>query len=358
MADDLGERTEQPTERRIREAREQGQVARSTDLSAGLDMAGALVLVLLFGAPLTGALAGILRFCLDDRESGQVLHVEKVDDLLRSISLHAAILVTPVFVFFFILSLIGQVIQVGWLISPEAMSVKLDKFNPITGMGRVLGKKNLIKTIFGALKLSIVTALTVYLIMSEWSSVAALAGLEVRAMWAAAGAILMRVTIWLVVVLLIIGIVDYMYHRWDHTQDLRMTKQQVKDEHRSMDGDPEVKGRRLRIARQMAMQRLAGTVPKADVIVTNPTHFAIALQYDPKTMAAPKVIAKGADYLAFRIREIAAVHKIPIVERPPLARAIYWNVPVGRTIQPEYYEAVAEILAYVYRLENRASGAA
>jgi flagellar biosynthetic protein FlhB len=122
-----------------------------------------------------------------------------------------------------------------------------------------------------------------------------------------------------------------------------------------MEGDPEIRGRRLKIARQIALQRLQTNVPKANVIVTNPTHYAIALQYDPKTMAAPKVVAKGADFMAMRIREIAAAHKIPVVERPPLARALYSGVPVGRQIKPEFYEAVAEILAYVYRLQGKAA---
>ena len=134
-----------------------------------------------------------------------------------------------------------------------------------------------------------------------------------------------------------------------------MTRQEVKDEQRRMEGDLEVKGRRLRMARQIALQRIRQAVPRADVVVTNPTHFAVALQYEAGSMSAPRVVAKGADFLAFRIREIAAAANVPIVERPPLARALYQGVPVGRQIAPEFYEAVAEILAYVYRLNGKAA---
>jgi flagellar biosynthetic protein FlhB len=152
--------------------------------------------------------------------------------------------------------------------------------------------------------------------------------------------------------MLIIGVADYMYQRWQYTQDLKMTRHEVTDERKSMEGDPEIKARRFRMARQMALQRVNQAVPKADVIVTNPTHFSVALRYDAETMAAPRVVAKGVDFLAMRIRQIAMTHGVPIVERPPLARALYYGVEVGRDVPAEHYQAVAELLAYVYRLDE------
>jgi len=165
---------------------------------------------------------------------------------------------------------------------------------------------------------------------------------------------LLILALWLAVILLLIGIIDWLYQRWQHKEDLKMTKQQVKDERRSMEGDPQVKGRRLRMMRDILVQQIQANVPVADVVVTNPTHFAVALRYDTETMRAPRVVAKGGDYMAQRIRLVAASAGVPIIERPPLARGLYFGTEVGQEISPVYYEAVAEILAYVYRLDNEA----
>ena len=155
--------------------------------------------------------------------------------------------------------------------------------------------------------------------------------------------------------LIFIGFVDMFYQRWQHKKDLRMTKHEVKDERRSMEGDPQVKRRRFQIAQEIAAQGIQNGTPKADVVVTNPTHFSVGIQYDAENMAAPKVVVKGADLMAWRIRQIAKQHDIPIVERPPLARALYWGADVGTEIAPEHYEAVADVLAYVYRLDAEAA---
>jgi len=151
--------------------------------------------------------------------------------------------------------------------------------------------------------------------------------------------------------------VDLIYQRWQHKKDLRMTKHEVKDERRSMEGDPQIKGKRLRMAREIAMQRIAQDVPQADVVIANPTHFSVAIRYDEETMNAPIVIAKGADYLALRIRQIARFEGIPVIARPPLARALYWGTEVGDAISAAHYEAVAELLAYVYRMDSTANPA-
>jgi len=165
--------------------------------------------------------------------------------------------------------------------------------------------------------------------------------------------VLYRLAIRLGIVLLILAIVDYAWQRWKHERELKMTKQEVKDEMKRMDGDPQIKARRRDIARQMALQRARQDVPTADVVVTNPTHFAVALKYEEGTMHAPRVVAKGADYMAMRIREIAVAHGIPILERPPLARGLYKLVEVGQEIPEQFYAAVAEILAYVYELTGK-----
>jgi len=172
----------------------------------------------------------------------------------------------------------------------------------------------------------------------------------------AAGAwMVFELAVVLAVILIVLAAADLWYQRWQHTEDLKMTRQEVKQDMKNMNGDPEMKQRRARVARQLALQRAGSAVPAADVIVTNPTHYAVALKYDNDTMGAPKVVAKGADFMALQIRKLAAVHGIPLVERKPLARALYANVEVGQEVPEEHYAAVAEILAYVYRISGKAA---
>ena len=169
--------------------------------------------------------------------------------------------------------------------------------------------------------------------------------------------LMLIVALTVLAILILLAILDFLYQKWQTTQDLKMTKHEVKDERKSMEGNPEVRAKRMKMARQMAMQRLGRDVPDADVVVTNPTHVSVALKYDSEMMAAPRVVAKGADFVALRIRQIAATHGVPIVERPPLARALYARCEVGDEIPERDYEAVAEILAYVYRVSGEAVSA-
>jgi flagellar biosynthetic protein FlhB len=355
MADDMGEKTELPTSRRLSEARNKGQVAKSIDLSASIDMIGGAVLLLIFGSFLVGGMAAVLRYLLDDRVSGSALAPDAVPALAWWALAHSAMLTAPFLAIMFVIAALAHVVQFGLLVSGEAIQPKLDKLNPIAGVGRLFKPRTIIKTLVNALRLAIAAVVTFLIVLDEWPRIAALSLLGVGPGYVALIEILTRILIWVLALLLILGLADFLYQRWQHTQDLMMTKQQVKDEYRSMEGDPEVKGRRLRIARQMASQRLGAAVPTADVVVTNPTHFSVALRYDPKTMAAPVVVAKGADEIALRIRQIAIANAVPIVERPPLARALYAKAPVGKPISAEHYQAVAEILAYVYRLKNTAA---
>ncbi len=171
-----------------------------------------------------------------------------------------------------------------------------------------------------------------------------------------AGEVVFEVALRMALVLLVLGLIDYAYQRWRLEQSLRMTRQEVRDELKRMEGDPLIKQRRRQLQQQLAVQRINLDVPKADVVVTNPTEYAVALRYDEVTMQAPRVLAKGRDYLALRIRQVAEQHGVPIVQRPPLARALYATVEVGQEIPPQFYRAVAEVLAYVYRITGKAAG--
>ncbi|MCZ6836938.1 MAG: EscU/YscU/HrcU family type III secretion system export apparatus switch protein, partial [Planctomycetota bacterium] len=251
---------------------------------------------------------------------------------------------------------LSHVSQIGILFSPKSLAPKIEKLNPIKGFQRIYGVAGLVKVSLDFGKVVIVVIVVSLSFTQYHEQIIVLPYLEPLAGFALVGKMMFDVALKVLAVLLSLGVLDLLFQRWKHRKDMKMTKQQVKDEMKQTEGDPDVKRRRMRIQQQIAMQRISTAVPKADVIVTNPEHISIAIQYDHGEMHAPKVVAKGADHLALRIRQIAIQHKIPIVERKPLARAMYRNVKVGQEVPPEYYKAVAEILAYVYRLSGRMAG--
>lgn len=351
MAEELGERTELPTTRRRSEARSRGQVARSTDLSAAVELIGAAIVLAAIGGALAPALATILRRSLEDRS----LNPAEIPELLLWVAERAAWVTVPAMLIVAAIAFAAHLVQVGWHITLQPLTPKLSKMNPISGVKRLLGKRGMVKAGVSIVKVGALGGIGSAVLWSRLPQIASLPALPLSMALAKIGGILVILIAWLLAALLVIGLLDFAYQRWQHTHDLRMTRQEVKDERRSMEGDPEVKGRRMRMAREIALQRLGAAVPKADVVVTNPTHFAVALRYDATSMKAPRVTAKGADLLAYRIRQLAALHGVPIVERPALARALYRGVEVGREVRPEHYEAVAEILAYVYRVRAMAA---
>ncbi len=355
MADDMGEKTEAPSGRRLAEARNRGQIPKSMDLSGSVDLIAAVIITAYFGKDLMSNSLGLLRAILSGEAPGAGDGLDGIDELLVYTALHAIRIAAPMLGLMFIAVYAGQIFQVGWLITTEPIMPKLDRLNPLNGLKRLLGTRNVVKTLISFVKLILVCTVAVISIGRGMASLAVLPRFEILAGFAHMGQLLLDMIIWILLIMFIIGLADYVYQRWQHTKDLRMTKQEVKDEFKSMEGDPGMRGKRIRMARDIVMQRMRQDVPRADVIVTNPTHFSVALRYDTNTMSAPQVVAKGADYLAFRIREIAVANGVPIVEKPALARALYANARVGQQIQPEYFEAVAEVLAYVYRIAGKAA---
>lgn len=353
MAEELGEKTEQPTGRRLSDARGKGQVAKSTELAGAIELGMAMIMLIVIGGWLFSGLGGVMRRVLEVQSD---LTTTSVSDLMRTVrwaGMTALTITGPVLLIMFVVAALAHVWQVGLKLTTYPLQPKLDRLNPIAGVKRILGIRGLVKTALSIVKLAITSALGSIVIIVNMPEIVGLPNLHAMAAVSVLIKLIMLLAIWMIVVFLVLGVLDMIYQRWQHNRDLRMTKQEVKDERRSLDGDPEVKRRRAQIAYELAMQRIRKDVPQADVIITNPTHFAIALKYDPEKMASPMVTAKGADLMAYRIRELAAVHRIPIVERPPLARALYHNVEVGQSIHPEHFEAVAEVLAYVYRLERQ-----
>lgn len=353
MAEDLGEGTEDATPKRRREAREEGNIARSQDAANAMLLFGA-VLVLSAGLkPLLGSLASMLTKSLGS-ENMQAMRAEDITTNVAPTVVEASLAAAPIVLGAAAIGVLAHLWQVGFIVTGKPLVPKLERLDPISGFGRIFGSRGVIKTAMDIVKVLVVGWVAWNVATAVLPEIVALPALGALAGFEKIGSIGLSLAMQVGAALLILGIGDYAVQWFKHERDLRMTKQQVKDEWKESEGDPKVKQRRMQIARQLAMQRLQTAVPKADVIVTNPEHISVAIQYDPNSMQAPRIVAMGADHLAFRIRQIAMKHSIPIVERKPLARALYANAKVGQEIPPDHYKAVAEILAYVYRLKGKA----
>ncbi len=352
MADDAGERTEAATPRRRQEAREKGQVARSTDLSAALLLLGGLLTLRMFGPHMTTELVRLMRESLaacdpDARAAADVARV------IAAAGLALLYAIGPLMGVLMLISALSGIVQVGFLFTTQPLMPKLDKLNPINGVKRLFNTRTLVQLGINLLKLSLVLIVAWHELHDRSSDIMLAMAVDPWRLIVVLATVLYEVGLKLALVLLLLAVLDFAWQRYKHERDLRMTRQEVKEELRRMEGDPIIRQRRRKMQFAAAMQRIRSAVPTADVVVTNPTELAIAIKYDSTSMAAPKVVAKGADYLAKKIREIAALHGIPIVERKPLARALYATVDVGREVPEQFYKAIAEILAYVYQLSGR-----
>ena len=353
-ADDAGEKTEQPTARRLQEARERGQVPRSTDLTASLSLLAALLLLNALGPQMLDSLMNMVR------EIGRASDVTSgslpvwIGRMIKA----AVGMVLPFVLTLTVVTVAGGILQSGMVLAWSKLTPKLDKLSPITGFKRLFALDSLTRVGMGILKIALVATIAYFGVLAEIELVLTAGALAPIEAFDLACQLVFKLALRIALVLLVLGLLDFLYQRWNVTRNLKMTKQEVKDELKRMEGDPQAKQRRRQLQLKLAMQRIGIDVPNADVVVTNPTEFAVALKYDEATMAAPRVTAKGQDLLALRIRQVAQQHGIPIVQRPPLARALYASAEIGRDVPAEFYRAVAEVLAYVYQLSGRAAGAA
>jgi flagellar biosynthetic protein FlhB len=353
MADSGQDKTEAPTPRRRAEARNDGSVARSTDLTAAATLLAGVLMLNILGFKVLTAMRLNMEYMLSGSFTGNPTRPDDVVPLFgyaARLSLEAA---APIMLAVTAVALVANLMQVGFLVTGKPLMPSVSKLNPLKGLNQLFGTRAGMRLVMSLFKIGMVATVAIVVIIQDLPRITGIARLEPLMMFAAAAEMVYGLALKLAVLLLIIALIDWWYQRWQHEQDLRMTKEEVKDEMKRMEGDPQVKQRRARVARQLALQRIGAAVPKADVIITNPTHFAIALKYESANMTAPKVIAKGADFLALRIRQLAIAHGVPIVERRELARALYKNVEIGQEVPPQFYNAVAEIMAYVYRLSGK-----
>jgi flagellar biosynthetic protein FlhB len=351
------DKTEKPTPRRRRKAREEGSVARSMELNSAVLLLMGTVGILLFGSGIAAGVGNLCRCLL--KASGEVsLTTSVLPTYLWEGASTLLALFLPFFAVLILAALASNLTQVGFLVTPKPLMPKLSRLSPLKGAQRFFSARSLVELAKSILKL-VVVGLVVYLaIRAEFNRILELSALRPSLLLAEIGRLAGLVLLKAAIVILLIAMFDYAYTRYEYEKSLKMSKHEVKEEFRQTEGDPQVKSKIRGLQIRAALRRMMKKVPQADVVITNPIHIAVALKYDSKRDRAPIVLAKGARRVAERIKEIAREHDIPIVENPPLAQMLYKVVDIGQEIPAELYRAVAEILAFVYRLKRKYFGLA
>ena len=345
------DKTEEPTEKRRREAREKGQLPRSRELNTlAILMAGAGGL-LIYGADLAGALLRLMRSNFElSRETA--MNTESMLQLLGASAYLAAQGLWPILLMLLVAAIVGPIALGGWLFSMDALQPKFSRLNPLSGLKRMFSAKSLLELSKALIKFLVVLAVALLVLSADRDALLALAHQPLEQAILHSVRVVGWSAFWMACSLLLIAAVDVPYQIWDNRQKLLMTKQEVRDEYKDSEGKPEVKSKIRQMQREMAQRRMMAAVPEADVVITNPTHFAVALKYDPAGGGAPLLLAKGNDFLALKIREVAQEHKVMVMESPALARAVYYSTELDQEIPAGLYLAVAQVLAYVYQLKK------
>jgi flagellar biosynthetic protein FlhB len=351
------ERTEEATPKRLREAREKGQVARSRELNTVMTLMAAAIGAFILGKQVINSLQGLIitGFSIDRTAA---FDSQLLPGILMNTILDALWIITPVMILLFFAALLGPLSLGGWAFSTEAIQFKWDKLDVIKGLGRIFSLKGLMELFKTLAKFVVVTSAAAVLLWIDSGSLMQLGAESVHVALSETGTLLLWGFLALTGVLLLIAAIDVPFQIWEHSRQLKMTRQEVKDEMKETEGNPEVKAKTRSVQREMARQRMMAEVPKADVVITNPTHYAVALKYDPELGGAPRMVAKGVDLVAGEIRKLANETHVPIYEAPPLARAIYYNTRLNQEVPAALYVAVAQVLAYVFQLREFRKGGA
>lgn len=350
----FAEKTEKPTAKKRAKAAEKGQLARSPEINSVLVLlVGFLAIRLTTPAMIDGW--AVLTSDIYHMFEGDSFTIDFVT--LRTITImtlaYSARIMVPIAGGVLVAGVIASLFQIGFHFNMSAIKFDLKNIDPIAGLKRLLSLQALVELIKSVCKI-ILIGVIVYLEFSKhFMEFTRLTDMNLRASAAFIGEVTFSIVFKVIIWLIVLAVADHFFQRWWHEKKLMMEKQEVKDEHKQTDGDPQIKGKIRQKQRQMSMMRMMQALPKADVVITNPTHFAVALQYDTGTMAAPQVIAKGQDRMALKIREVAKEHGIVTVENKPLAQSLFYNTEIGDSIPSELYQAVAEVLAFVYRLKGK-----
>lgn len=358
MAEDSGqERTEDPTAKRLKESRDKGQVARSKELNTLAVVMTAAIGLLMFGPAMAAKMMNLMAYNFS-LEREVLFNTDSMGLHLYASIRQALAVIGPLFTLLLVAALVGPIMLGGWLFSAKSLAPKAERLNPLAGLKRMFSVKALVELVKAIAKFLVVLIMALTVLRLRREDLLALSNEALPGAIYHSGWVLGSSLLWLACSLILIAAVDVPFQLWDNKKKLRMTKQEVRDEYKDSEGKPEVKSRVRQLQREMAERRMMGEVPKADVVITNPTHYAVALKYDPVNSGAPVVLAKGADFLAQKIREIANEHGVVVLESPPLARAVFYSTELEQPIPAGLYLAVAQVLAYVYQVRQFQEGKA
>lgn len=352
MAGDNGqERTEEATPKRLQEAREKGQIARSRELSTMAVLMVSALAILVTGEDTVNSLLSIMRDQFDLRQV-DLKSVSVITDRLQTESISALLAILPFVLLVIAAAVISPLAVGGWIFSVESFSFKLEKLDPIKGIARIFSLKSLIELVKALLKFVLVLSVSAAILYANINEIFSVGNRDIDVAVNDTASMLIWSFIIISSSMIVIAIVDVPFQIWDHARQLKMTRQEIKEEYKQTDGNPELKRHLRERQREISQRRMMEKIPGADVIITNPSHYSVALRYDQDTMRAPKVVAKGKDLIAFQIRNIAGANDVPIVSAPPLSRALYYSTELDNEIPSGLFLAVAQVLAYVYRLKN------
>lgn len=350
----FAEKTEKATPRKKQDARKKGQVAKSTDLTNAIVLLAAFSILLALGGQIATRLYHFVQYGFSDLLLWNITE-DSIPLLFINLLKEGAIIAAPIVLVLWLASLAANLAQVGFLVSSEALKMDLKKLDPISGAKRILSARSLVELIKSILKVVVIGGITGLLLWQQKGVFLQLSEMEPLNIVSFIASLMMKLGLTISAVYLVMGAGDFFYQRFEHAKKLRMSKQDIKDEYKKTEGDPLIKHKIKEKQRQVARSRMMQEIPNAQVLITNPTHFAVAIAYEAGKMSVPVVVAKGADYLALKMRAVAKEHRVVIMENKPLARTLYANVEVGQEIPEELFKAVAEILAYVYRVKGTLS---
>lgn len=353
-----GEKTEEPTAKKLEDARKEGQVAKSKEIVNAATLLAIFAGFSMLVSYYAGSFLDIFRIVYNripewtQYYDGEI-PVAVILSGIREMVIRFIMIILPVLLLGFIIPFISDLVQVKWAPTTKPLQPRFSKINPANGFKRIFSLNSLIELLKSLLKLAVIGIMVFIYLRSNQNRLLIILDLPMMNAVVMAGQMIVAIGIRIAAAYIAIALLDYVYQKWKFNEDNKMTKQEVKDEYKNMEGDPQIKSQQRRRMQEASRRRMMQQLPQADVVITNPTHYAVAIRYAPELYDAPYVVAKGADYLAERIREVAKENDIEIVENKPLARMLYANVEVDQIVPPELYQAVAEVLAFVYTLKGK-----
>ena len=352
MAEQFGEKVHDPTPHRREEARKKGNIPKSQDLGAAIILTLSTAMMIWLGHY---SMNYLVPFFTQNLGTSPPIHIDASDALniwMKALWVIALVTV-PLLLVLFAAAVAANILQVGILFLPDKLQFDLSRLDPIKGLGRIFSIQSVMRLGFGFFKILIVFGIAIYVLWANWGKIQNLYSQDVPQIANFMVMTILWFAFYVALALLLLALLDYAFQKWKHEQDLRMTDQELREELKQMQGDPQVAARRRQVQRQLASSRTGSAVPTADTTITNPTELAVSIKYDPSKMKAPIVVAKGAGHLAQRIRKISLENNVPVVERKELAQALYRDVEIDQPVPTELYTAVAEVLRYVYELQGK-----